>query len=249
MRKFYQTKWHGIDFETIGPLSLSELPTDNFYKKFYTEFSKKYSNLSELDSSWIKLKVNAANWLVRELMSLDKQTTLSIGVGLGILENHIINKIDIDLHVHEVSDSVRKYFDDDFPNNHIHVGNYPECIPKNLKFDTIIMGGIEYIFDDVSLERLASEVHRHLKPEGRLLMISWSFYKPSILSAAKYWAKECLVKLNFYRKSLQFWGFLRTKKELQYLFGRSGFDLLSSQEDRSVGEWNTLLLSFLKKGD
>ena len=126
-------------------LSTSTLPSDNFYENFYSEFSKTYSSLSELDPQWIQLKLTAANWLITQLGVRKEQRTLSIGVGLGILENHIIKKIDIDLHVHEVSDTVTQYFDDDFPADHIHIGNYPDCIPENLKFDTIIIISISKV--------------------------------------------------------------------------------------------------------
>ena len=249
LRKFYQTEWHGISFKSIPNLSTSTLPSDHFYEKFYSEFSKIYSSLSELDPKWIELKLFAANWLIKQLEVHYGERTLSIGVGLGILENHIRKKLDIDLHVHEVSDTVKQYFDDSFPDDHIHIGNYPDCIAGDLKFDTIIMGGIEYIFDEDALENLISKIYDQLNPGGRLLLISWSFYEQSTLSKAKYWVKECLVKFKLYRKDGQFWGFLRTKEELQHTIEKVGFELLSSQKDRSVGEWNTLFLSFIKKVD
>jgi cyclopropane fatty-acyl-phospholipid synthase-like methyltransferase len=230
-------------------LSTSTLPSNNFYEKFYSEFSKTYSSLSELDPQWIQLKLTAANWLITQLGVRKEQRTLSIGVGLGILENHIIKNIDIDLHVHEVSDTVIQYFDDDFPADHIHIGNYPDCIPGSLKFDTIIMGGIEYIFDEDALENFISKIHEQLNPGGKLLIISWSFYERSALSKAKYLLKECLVKSKFYRKGLQFWGFLRTEEELKHTAEKVGFELQSSQKDYSVGNWNTLFLSFIKKMD
>ena len=243
MRKFYQTQWHGIKFNSIRSISISRLPDEDFYNHFYANFSKKYSSISELDPDWLRLKFSAADWLVKQIKDIDPKSALSLGVGLAILENHIKANLDLDLHVHEVSDSVRNYIDANIPEECIHIGLFPECLDKALKFDLIIMGGIEYIFDDQELEKFLTQVADHLHPQGKLLLISWSFYERSLYSTVKHYIKELLIRLPLFQKNKQFWGYLRTQDQLKVLARKAGLQILSSEKDESVGDWKTLFLT------
>ena len=246
MRKFYQTEWHGIKFNTIKSISVSRLPDEEFYDYFYSIFSKKYSSISELDPDWLSLKLSAADWLVQQIRDISPKSALSLGIGLGILENHIKANLDLDLHVHEVSETARNYIDAKIPEEFIHIGLFPECLDKALKFDLIIMGGIEYIFDDRELEKFFTHVAEHLHPQGKLLLISWSFYETSLYSTLKHSIKDLLIRLPFFQKNKQFWGYLRTPDQLRKLARKAGLQILSSEKDESVGNWKTLFL-ILKK--
>ncbi len=246
MRKFYQNQWHGISFESISKLSLNELPNTKFYEEFYANFSKKFKSISEMDPKWFALKINSANWLIKQLNICNSSLTLSIGVGLGIIENHIKKNIKVDLHLQEVSDSVRKYLNNNFENKNIHIGKYPDCIDKKLKFDTIILCGVEYVFDDKQLECLFINVHKQLKENGNILFISWSFYQNSLLSSLKYMFKELFVHFSLYKGNSQLWGYLRTPENIISIAEKTGFDSSDFLIDSSVGEWKTLFLRFKK---
>ena len=145
------------------------------------------------------LKFSAADWLVKQIKDIDPKSALSLGVGLAILENHIKANLDLDLHVHEVSDSVRNYIDANIPEECIHIGLFPECLDKGLKFDLIIMGGIEYIFDDQELEKFLTQVadHLHLKENYFNLMV---VYERSLYSTVKHYIKELLIRLPLFQK-------------------------------------------------
>lgn len=248
MRKFYQKDWHEINFSELGGLSIDHLPNDAFYGKFYSLFDKKYPDLSFINPKWLRMKTNAAKLICDKYNFKTEQSVLSLGVGLGVIERKISEVCNCDLHLHEVSNAGKRFFQDIVDSDSLHYGFFPDCIPVDLKFNFIILGGIEYVFNEVQFSSLLQDAHKRLKPGGCLILLSWSFYEPSLKSQVKHIIKTVLLKVGFLERSKsQLWGYLRSVDELVTVVQKHNFFLSEKKIDRSVKPWDTLFLAFDKK--
>jgi SAM-dependent methyltransferase len=132
-----------------------------------------------------------------------------------------------------------RFIKDRVPSERTFIGNFPECVPKNIRFDAIVLGGIEYLLDDTEFTAMVSHARDFLKPGGTLILLSWSFYEPTVGNTLKYYVKEALVKVGFYNKKLQFWGYSRTPVELKRLIESNGFIEESVLIDGRLSRWET----------
>ena len=93
MIKLYQFSWLGINFSQLRLKKSSRfLANKYFYSLFYKSLFKKYKNLYQLPNVWLKHKLNVAKFVkrfCREEFKKRKIKVLSIGCGLGLIENYL----------------------------------------------------------------------------------------------------------------------------------------------------------------
>ncbi len=82
---FCQSEWQGITFSSLGVnLSLTDLPTPDFYTAFYSRLVETYGTYRNLPADWLRSKTNTSREL-SACIELDS-TVLSFGCGIGFVE-------------------------------------------------------------------------------------------------------------------------------------------------------------------
>lgn len=239
MLKIYQKSWHSINFCDLEiEISKENLPSDNFYVEFYKKFSEKYDNLDNLDQNWLTLKKNAADQISKYLGNSKDLSILSVGAGLGIIERRLFDLGYQNLYIHEVSETATLYSKEFIKSQNIFIGNFPNCVNSKERFDYILLGGIEYLFDDAELLKLLQDVERLMHKKSKLIILSWSIEKENIFFKIKHKIKNLLIDFGLLNPG-QFWGYSRGLKELSELANNVGFKSLVTKVDRAIKPWIT----------
>jgi len=222
MIKLYQTEWHNIKFNSFTNCDRQNIATEDFYNMFYKEFFEKYYSFDDLDKDWVNYKLLIANQIVE--MINDKKNILSIGCGVGIVEKHIANGLStINITAIEPSKNVSKWINEE-DGIYLKNGYFPEVLDDNLKFDLIYTNAIDYVFDNKQyLEFLESIINYGIK---EFLMISVSYYEPSIKLYIKEFIKDLVTPLGLYKRG-QFWGYIRTVDEQISIMKKAGFNSIT----------------------
>lgn len=241
MRKLYQTDWHDINFADVSEMSPKAFPSSDFYRQFYKSFNKRYLHIDNLNPDWRQLKMNAAEAIDKKLGVKQPTSILSLGAGLGIIEGVLLDKKKYKVFLQEVAPEALRFIKDRVPSERTFIGNFPECVPKDMRFDAIVLGGIEYLLDDVEFTAMVSHARSFLKPGGTLILLSWSFYEVTVNNTVRYYIKEALIKMGFYNKKLQLWGYNRTPGELKSVIKANGFIEKSIFIDRRLSRWATFV--------
>ena len=239
MYKLYQKSWHSIKFKELGiKLSKSNFPGEIFYEKFYKKFNDKYNNLNDLDNSWLNLKKNASIEVFKYLQNTNTSSLISIGAGLCIMEKELFELGLKNIYIQEVSESATIYSKEFLNPENVYIGNFPECIQSTKTFDYILLGGIEYLFDDDQLIQLLNNAKKFMKNDSKVIILSWSIEETNLLFKIRLFLKEILIKTGFLNPG-QFWGYCRTLKELINLISSTGFKIEMSKIDKSIQPWKT----------
>ena len=239
MFKLYQKNWHSINFRDLNiDLSKKQLPNDIFYKRFYKAFSDKYKKLDKLDPNWLKLKSVSADKVAFLLKDSKDRSILSIGAGLGLIEKKLFEKGYRNIFIQEVSEDAASYSRTFLNPSNIYLGNFPECVESKKIFDYVLLGGIEYIFDDLQFGELLENIKKFIHKDSKLIILSWSIEKEDYFSKFKIFLKELLIKIQLLNPG-QFWGYSRTLKELVSLLIKSGFNVEKAEIDESINPWVT----------
>ena len=218
MKKMYQKEWHGIEFKSFSTSDINNIAGQDFYDIFYKKFFDKFSCFNDLDPSWVDYKTNIAKNIIREIG--EKKHILSIGCGIGIVEEYVAKKNpNISLVVTEPSINVSRWIRD-IPNIDLIDGYFPQALSKNQKFDMAFANGIDYVFNNYEYESFLKSIIEYGIEE--FVMISVSYYRPGIKSYIKQSAKKILNILGLYDYG-QFWGYMRTIDEQKKLMLKSGF--------------------------
>lgn len=226
MKRFYQKQWFDIPFLSFTDSYTDDLPDSEFYSEFYKSFYRKYNDYSQLDSTWLAKKKITANWLLDQISS--GSDVLAIGAGIGYMEQDIWERKNgnFNLYVQDFARSSSIWLEKIIPPENIF---YHDVAKSDLpgKYDLIYMAGVAYALKDEELIEFLSILKRHLKPEGKLLLL-WGAcdQKQSFFPTLKYQIKE-IVKTILSRFSLfekgQFWGWMRTNTEYKNLIASAGF--------------------------
>jgi len=230
MKRFYQKHWFNIPFKSFVPNYTNELPTDDFYYKFYREFYKRYSSYSQLDEDWLKKKRCTAEWLKQTIPANSK--VLAVGAGIGYIEQYLWknNTSNIILHVQDFASSASKWLENIMPiENIFYLNLFSEEIDN--KYDVIYLAGVAYAMQDKDLIFLLSRLKSMLNKNGRIILLWGTFYNNEFSIRNSIFKLKDLIKniLSFFHlyKKGQFWGWLRTKKDHLYLMQKVQFASIS----------------------
>jgi len=233
-KKFYQTEWQGIKFEEFAKLSLTSLPSSQFYSDFYRIFYERFPSWTDISSKWRDEKRQLSEFILTKVE--DKSKVLAVGCGLGLTETFIKqNKPDTDLFIHEVASTSWRWVESEFPEDHKLIGWIPECLPDSIRFDLVYLLAVDYAVDDESLVKMLNSLRSKLKEGGTCLLISVNYLKSNnnlsdrlrrIVSAGKLYIMDVLKQRRLLPKK-QFWGWMRTKEDYTKIMVESGFQNVS----------------------
>lgn len=220
MRKFYQTEWHGIDFQGLCSLSPFKLADSQFYNIFYQVLFRKYPNYSALDPRWRQLKDQIGDWLIKFVPHNGR--VLSIGCGLGYIEQRIWSLYGkrLDIHVQDYASDSLIWLRNILPPENIHIDvslNHEGSLFNSKKdFDLIYLSAVDYALTDEDLINLLEKLKSFLSKGGRIIIVSASFLDESFYEKMVFCVKELVKKilypLGFYKR-IQFWGWMRTRSD------------------------------------
>ena len=209
---FYEHEWHGIPLEGIkAQEGLGQLAQASFYDAFYNRLSADY----ELNSQWLTPKLNLAKWIETACLqplagdSLSSLTVLSLGAGLGVMEEEWVNK-GYKVSVQECQKSSLKVFSERHPQVKVFIGDARYVDAPNGEFDVVVMSAVDYVFDRQGYIQLLDEVSRLLKKGGLAIMVTVS--NLTLMQMSRAVVKGILVKLkrDLRGKQVMFWGWKRT---------------------------------------
>ncbi len=226
MRKLYQTEWHGIPFASFAEMSSNPAGAD-FYERFYAAFFEKYEDWSQLDRKWVLGKLSVADFLINQARIPRISRILSIGCGLGIIEKTLIDRGYQGVEVTEISSVPLRWIARQVPEQRIHIGLLPACVPDGSFYDVVFLSAVENCFDAEELVSLLKAVKARLLPGGRCLLFSVSFdYRVKPLRGLLRKVKAALLLLGIttgLRGPRQFWGYIRSPLELKEAMRQAGF--------------------------
>lgn len=247
MRRFYQQEWHGIPFRQFARLSSTELAGAEFYGAFYKAFFERYGSPQQLEPGWLTVKEQTLDFLKQHPAMQPERRILSLGCGLGIIEGRLLDLGYRNLEINEVSREPLRWIAPRLPEDRVHVGFFPACVPADRTYDVILLIGIDGVFDDPQLVAILRDVRSRLRPGGTCILLSWSHHVGRsavtvVMDAVKDGVKLVLDRLRV-RPLGQFWGYTRSASEIKKAVRSAGFARLSDgmldQQTRFPTYWIT----------
>lgn len=245
MRRMYQEEWHGIPFRSFAKLSSTRLADGAFYSEFYKRFFEKFRSPDDLDAEWLWVKRQARDFVVDRVGGRPGQRILSLGCGLGLIESQLLDAGFSNLEINEVSPEPLRWVSDRFPQDRVHTGFFPRCVPPARRYDVILMLGLEGVLEEAQLRSFLSSVHERLNDGGGLILMSWSHQagrsrSQAVIDGAKDIVKAVLDRVGL-RPRGQLWSFMRSDRELRQAVRSAGFvigeDGMLPQETRFPTYW------------
>ncbi|MDD5428990.1 MAG: class I SAM-dependent methyltransferase [Candidatus Omnitrophica bacterium] len=239
MRRFYEKEWHGIPFDAFCKMSATDIAGAQFYDSFYDAFFKKYESPDKIDPKWVEFKLQAADLLKGHEKFGKEADILSIGCGLGTVEEALIKDGYSNLEVTEVSEAPLKWLAPHIDPRKVHIGFFPDCIAANKLYDLIYLSSAEYFFDRDQLVDFLKTVSKRLKPGGVCILISVSLEsdKPLKLVQVKSLVKFILDKTGI-RKRGQFFGYTRTRGDFYDVMSAAGFKQIKDGSIDKKTRWD-----------
>lgn len=228
MKKSFQTDWHGIEFSSFYKLSSIKLPDDYFYNEFYKMFFDKYLRYDSLDSKWRDNKELIAKWIINNFED-KKFKILSVGCGIGYIENYIFKNSNFEIHVSDYASESLKWLKNSLPLSNIHQDGINSLNLKNLKFDIIYFSAVDYAFKKSDFIDILKQYNELLTSSGEIIIFSASYYiEPKFLIKIKDKIQSHLKYISnilgiFNNKSVQFWGWKRHRNDYIQIALKSGF--------------------------
>lgn len=247
MKRFYQQEWHGIPFRSFARTSSSELVGAPFYSAFYQAFFERYKTPADLDPEWLLVKRQTLDLIVQHPAMGKDQRILSLGCGLGLIEQQLLDLGYTGLEINEVSSEPLRWVADRFGPGKVHVGFFPGCVPADRIYDVILLIGVDGVFDQPGLIGFMKDVRSRLRPGGHCILVSWTrLADPAPLRKGIDLAKDA-VKMLLDRAGIrplgQFWGYLRSSAEIRGAMSAAGFaelkDGMLEQRTRFPTYWLT----------
>jgi hypothetical protein len=224
MKRMYQTEWQGIKFADFAKLSKTDLPGAEFYDAFYSELFRRYAGFEELDVNWRRNKGELADWIAMRAPAGSR--VLSVGCGIGYMENRIHQKHgrDIELHVQDFASNALNWLRQTLPDERIHLAGGG----VTGLFDLIYLSAVDYALQKDEMVKLLSDQQNYLCKDGTLIMLSASFLEESssVIQQTKLWGKDIVKQLlevcGLYHRG-QFWGWQRNQSEYRELMASAGY--------------------------
>jgi hypothetical protein len=209
---FCEKEWHNILLQNIDPRqSARKIADTDFYKKFYEVLD---DNGGLLSPEWLNRKTNISQWIEKTFLQLpagvnkDSFKILSLGVGLGIIEEPWIRK-GFQVHLQECQEVSLKRLRGKFQTVPIYIGDARSVNAPAGQYSLVVLSALDYVFDRKGYQQLLTEVQRLLSPEGKAvcLCVSNLSFKRMIFSLIK----KLISHRN--KESVVPWGYRRTVGE------------------------------------
>lgn len=223
MRKFFLSEWHDIRFATFAETSATKLADAEFYNRYYCALFDRYSGYEQLANYWRKTKEEVAEWIASDLP--DGGRVLSIGCGLGYMEQYLWRNFEtrLDLHVQDFATEAHRWLRKVVPVERIHS---PEDTADLGRYDLIYLSAVDYAMPDKELIGLLEKLRPYLRDGGEVAIFSASFLDNSrwrrLVHSGKDVIKSLLETLGLYERG-QFWGWMRSRSEYQAVMVGAGY--------------------------
>lgn len=223
MKKFFETSWHKINFNSFHKTSINEMPNSNFYNNFYNIFFNKYKSYEELDKVWISKKNEIADWILSRIKSGDN--VLSVGCGIGYIESKLFNNKtkNFNLDIFDFAPTSIKWLMNEIPSENIYIMENKH----SEKYDIIYFSAVDYALTNKELLDMIKFYRDNLKENGFIVLISASFLKKenstikNIVMLIKFYLNY--LKVVIYKSKYQFWGWKRSQDEYRKIIINTGF--------------------------
>jgi SAM-dependent methyltransferase len=210
--KFYQGHWFGIDLKKLSRqegLLIDVVASEKLYHHVYKKLLKDDEN--PITAEWLKNKHNLSGWLCNFIheKKLQQGSILSVGCGLGIVEQPLVEKgIKIDLQ--ECQDISIQYFQKNYPDEFqkikfIHSLDMKEI--EDSSYDAIMAITSTYCLSDQVLLEFLHAVHRILRKKGIFIWYETVLNVNDIIQFLK-------NKLRGKKQEGVLWGWKRSKGSL-----------------------------------
>jgi 2-polyprenyl-3-methyl-5-hydroxy-6-metoxy-1,4-benzoquinol methylase len=173
---FYQDEWQGLKLQEIYHAQNRTIADSTFYRSFYETLLTQGKDISK---KWVAQKHNISEWLESEyLIPMLKRDIapkiLSIGAGLGIIEEPLLRKgYRIDLQ--ECQEKSLENIIKAHPNVKYYI-----CDCRNMRdissnsYDMVYAVGVDYIFGRYDYKIMLDEIARLIKPDGIVIVVNIS---------------------------------------------------------------------------
>lgn len=209
---FYQERWFGINLKELSKqevLSIESVASEKLYHHVYKKLIEDDRNL--ITDDWIKNKHNLSEWLYNFIheKNLQQSSILSVGCGLGIVEQPLVKKgIKIDLQ--ECQDVSIQYFQKNYPSEFEKIKFINSLDLKEIEddsYDAVMAITSTYCLSDQVLSEFLHTVHRILRKNGIFIWYETVLNVNNVVQSLK-------NKLRGRKQEGILWGWKRSKKNL-----------------------------------
>jgi SAM-dependent methyltransferase len=218
---FYQSQWFNVDLvslaKTLGH-SVSDVADARIYREVYKRLLNEGTQVPSIE--WIAKKHKLSDWLEDYFRDkkLEKSSILSIGCGLGVVEQPLIEKKFL-VDLHECQNVSVRYLKKNYPKEYKKtklILSYDLKSIRDKSYDTVMAITSTYGLDDETLKSFFENIARVIKKDGTFL-----FYE-TVLNFLDF--KNKLRKIVFNEKSEGLlWGWKRSRGEFIKIAKKFGF--------------------------
>lgn len=222
----YQTEWFGINLRDVAKKlghPLTEVAGPDVYHEIYHRLLTRQE--ASLSTQWIEKKHQLSQWILSFLRKkqLDNASILSIGCGLGIVEQPLIKEgLKIDLQeCQDLSISyLKKNHPKDFEKTNFIFSSDLKEIPDS-SYDVVMAVTSTYCLTDETLLNFLTSVHRILKKQGIFVWYETALTVQDIVTYIR------SILANHDENGI-LWGWKRSLKNLQTLAKENQLHFLES---------------------
>ena len=130
------------------------------------------------------------------------------------------------LDVSEVVETPLRWLRQELPENNIHLGFIPECLPTERTYSLFYLVAVDYIMNRDEFIALLEALRGRLNAGGECIVVSASYDDVYGLAKIKGMAKDAVKHLlNAVRLQPlgQFWGYMRKRSEFRFVMNAAGF--------------------------
>ncbi|MCM1038210.1 MAG: class I SAM-dependent methyltransferase [Ruminococcus sp.] len=216
--KLWQNVWQDISLTQIAQkkgMKIEEIASADFYAMFYEKLKENHYRFQE---SWLNEKREYSNWLKEVVdrltlnMKIEKPKLLSVGCGIGIVEEPFIRG-GYDIELQECQKESYDYLNRGGILPKTWVTSTLDELPADT-YDIVFSNFVMYALDDRDYKRQVANILRILKPHGKFIMIDtaaqWrNFLHENIINFSHELKKD--------KREVVFWGYIRSLKEHERL--------------------------------
>ena len=237
---FCQSEWLGVTFSSLDvELSVTDLPTSDFYSAFYARLADKYGTYDNLPGDYRKSKTSTSRTLATLIEA--NSTVLSFGCGIGFVEYALADKRpDLNIYCHDFADVSGSWPIADLDN--VKLGWTPTQSVESggRKFDVIYLCQVLYAIPSEEAIKLLVRLAAHLTDGGLLILINSSGVPEengqeqelvravglqqlvqSLVEVGKKFCRPLLPRISRVRHP-QFWGWQRDNRRYQTIVEEAG---------------------------